>query len=68
MDSLQILHRLIQHFAVEVVSYGFHVAMLAHPQQIPGPTDLQVSHGNFETAAQICEFLDRRQPFLRYFL
>ena len=43
------------------------MSMLAHPQQITGTADLQVTHGDLETTAQIREFLDRRQPFLRYF-
>ena len=40
--------------------------MLADPQKVPCPADLQITHGNLEAAAQIREFPDGCQPLLRH--
>ena len=68
MNALQVLHRFVQHLAVEVVSYSFHMAMLAHPQQITGTADLKVTHRDLDSGTQLREFPDRLKTFFRVLL
>ena len=64
-NPLEILHRLIQHLAVQVIPYRLHVAVLLCAKQISRSPDLQVAHGNLKAAAKLRKLLDRSQSFLR---
>ena len=62
-NALQILHCFVQHLAIHVITYSFHMTMLPHTQQIARTTDFQISHGNLKATSQIRKFLDCRQTF-----
>ena len=55
---------LSQHFNVEVVAHGFHVAVLAVPQQTARAADLQIPHGDAEAGAKSGELPDGRKSLL----
>ncbi len=64
-NPLEILHRLIQHLAVQIIPYRLHVAVLLCAKQISRSPDLQVAHGNLKAATKLRKLLDRSQSFLR---
>ena len=53
-----------QHFNVEIVAHGFHVAVLAVPQQTARAANLQIPHGNAEARAESGELPDGGKPLL----
>ena len=55
---LKVLHRFIEHLTVKIIPNGLHMAMLLAAQEISGPPDFQIPHGDFKPAAQIREFPD----------
>ena len=55
---------LSQHFNVEVVAHGFHVAVLAVPQQTARAADLQIPHGDAEARAESGKLPDGGKPLL----
>ena len=55
---------LFQHFDVEVVAHGLHVAVLAVAQQAACAPDLQIPHGDAEAGAEGRELADGGKPLL----
>ena len=51
-------YRLVDHLAVEVVAHRCYVSTLAGPQEVAGPPDLQVSHGDAEARTQFSGLSD----------
>ena len=64
MYAFCFLHRLAEHFAVQIIPYRKHMAMLVCSQQIACAADFQVPHGDFKAAAKFCVFPDSSQALL----
>ena len=55
-----------QELAIKVISDRFHMPMLFTAQQIAGPPDLQVAHGDSDAAAKFRILTDGSKAFLRH--
>ena len=58
---------LFQQPAVQVEAHPGDLSVLFGPQQVPGPPDLQVPHGNLEAGPQFRKVPDGLEPFLGNF-
>ena len=52
----------LEHFRVEIETYGVDVAVLLAAQQIPRAAQFEIKRGNAESGAEVAEFLERREP------
>ena len=52
---------LAQHFDIEIIANGLHMAVLAVPQQAARAADLQIAHRNAEAGTERRELPDGRQ-------
>ena len=48
--SLQPAHRLVEHLTIKVISYRRHMPVLLFSEKVARATDLQIPHGDLETA------------------
>ena len=67
-DPLKLLDGIAQHPAVQIIAYRLHMPVLPCSQEISGPPDLQIPHGNPKTASQIGKLLNSGQSLFRNFL
>ena len=51
--------RIFQELAIQLIADGGNVAALLRAQDVAGPADFQVAHGNLEAGPQLGEFLNR---------
>ena len=63
----QAAHRLIQKFAVEVVTDCLHMAVLLGAEHIARAANLQIPHGDSYTAAELRELADCAKSLFRLF-
>ena len=56
------VHRLRQNLLISFVSHIGDISALFSPEKIAGTTDIQILHGDIETAAQVGELLDSLEP------
>ena len=64
LGPLHLLHGLAQHAVVGLEAHRRDVPALLQPQDVAGPADLQVAHGDLEAAAQVGELLQGIQALL----
>ena len=60
--AFQLVYRLLQDLLVRLVTQIRYETALLSPQHIAGPPDIEVLHGDMDTATQLGEVLDRLQP------
>ena len=60
--AFQLVYRLLQDLLVRLVTQIRYETALLGPQHIAGPPDIEVLHGDMDTATQLGEVLDRLQP------
>src|SRR5439155_26767887 len=63
--ALQLLDRLLEQLHVPLEAERIDVAALLAAEEISGAADFEIERRDAETAAEIAELLDRRQPLLR---
>src|SRR5439155_20851917 len=62
--ALQLRHRFTHHLDVEVVADGSDVTRLALAEEVAGPPDLEVAHGDLEPRTELGGLADRLQPLV----
>src|SRR6185437_4678582 len=65
LRSLQFFYRLIQYFLIRLEADVDHETTLLTTQHIPRSPDIEITHGDLETAAEITVLLQCLQPFAR---